>query len=358
MKKRTRMSVFYIVYFACILLFLLGVHLALRVVRTYLADYESAQPQHEAQRVFDAYYSEGKYASLAPLAEKTVSPLETPEHLVQYLEEYTAGKTLSFSSITTGLDDTYKYIVKADDVKFSAFTLVKSGEKTPKGFDLYKLGSFDLYCKPSKTASVTVPRGYAVYVNGVLLGDAYLSGVEQEDISCRYMPEGVQGIVYTEYRTDALYYLPQSVEVFTPDGRAAEVESDGNGVYRAALLYNDTLKDEYSDYAIAAAEAISAYMQNDGSFTRAAAYIDPESELYINTRTTETYFVIPHSSYTFENVAASEFFRYDINTFSCRVSFTHVLKRIGSEDYRDYIDVTFFFRRCGDKFLIYDRYNH
>ena len=358
MKKNSRIPVFYIVYFVCILVFLLGVHMALRVVSTYLADYESAQPQHEAQRVFDAYYADGKYGKLAEFAEAEVSPLETTAQLIRYLEEYTDGKTLSFSSITTGLDDTCKYIVKADDIKFSSFTLVKSGEKTPKGFDLYEPASFELFCKPSETVSITAPRGYSVYVNGIQLGESYLSGQETEDISCRYMPDGVSGIVYTEYRTDALYYPPESVEVIAPDGRKAGIESDGSSAYSASILYDDALKDAYSEYAIAAAEAISAYMQNDGSFTRAAAYIDPSSELYINTRTTETYFVIPHASYTFENVAASEFYAYDADTFSCRVTLTHVLKRIGSEDYRDYIDVTFFFRCCGEKFLIYDRYNH
>ena len=86
--------------------------------------------------------------------------------------------------------------------------------------------------------------------------------------------------------------------------------------------------------------------------------MDPESDLYDNLQTSQTYFVIDHDSYAFEDVVLSEFFAYDENTFSCRVAFTHVLKRTYSEDYRDYIDITYFFRRVGDAFLVYDRYNH
>jgi len=80
--------------------------------------------------------------------------------------------------------------------------------------------------------------------------------------------------------------------------------------------------------------------------------------LYVNLRTSETYFVIDHSSYAFEDVKTSEFYAYDENTFSCRVSFTHVLKRYGSKDYRDYIDMTLYLHRIGDTYRIYDRYNH
>jgi hypothetical protein len=35
-----------------------------------------------------------------------------------------------------------------------------------------------------------------------------------------------------------------------------------------------------------------------------------------------------------------------------------VRHRIGSADYRDYIDTTFYLRRVGEKYLMYDRLNH
>ena len=53
-----------------------------------------------------------------------------------------------------------------------------------------------------------------------------------------------------------------------------------------------------------------------------------------------------------------KFYAYDPDTFSCRVTMIHVLHRIGSADYRDYIDTTFYLRRVGEQYLMYDRLNH
>lgn len=358
MTKKKRFPIFYAVYFSLIVLFLVLLFIGLQIVKTYLADYEAAQPQYEAQRIFDTYYADRDFSALLDATETAVTPFEDRGAVLRYLQEYTDGKTITYSEITTGLDSTLKYIVKADDIKFSAFTLQESGQLSEKGFALYAADSFELYTLGTETVTVTVPYGYAVYVNDVQLDDSFLTGNEEHHISCDYMPEGVSGVVYKEYRVDGLYYPPASVKIFAADGRECTPTIAENGSYRADILYSDTLQAEHSEYVIEAAQALSAYMQNDGSFSAIAAYLDPDSELYVNIRTSETYFVIDHSSYAFEDVRTSEFCAYDDNTFSCRVAFTHVLKRYGSKDYKDYIDMTLYLRRVGDRFLIYDRYNH
>lgn len=358
MNGKKRLPVFYIIYFSLIAIFLIALFIGLRVVRTYLADYETALPQYEAERIFETYYAAGDYSALLEQTEVSISSLETKEDLLAWLRTCTAGKTITYSSITTGLDGTIKYIVKADDVKFSAFTLRESGKTSEKGFTLYEADTFTLYCAGNESVTVTAPAGYSVYVNDVLLDDTYRTGTETRDSSWNYMPDGVNGITFVEYYADGLYLSPQSVRVLSADGQECPITAGENNTYTAAIVFSEQLQTEYADYVVSAAQAISAYMQNDGSFSKAAAYIDPESDLYINLRTSLTYFVRSHSSYSFEDVQTSEFYAYDENTFSCRVSFTHVLKRYGSQDYKDYIDTTFFLRRIGDTFLIYDRYNH
>jgi hypothetical protein len=98
-------------------------------------------------------------------------------------------------------------------------------------------------------------------------------------------------------------------------------------------------------------------MGNDEKWANVKEYFDPSSKLYNSIRTSETSFVIDHSGYRFENESASEFYAYDENTFSCRVSFTQVLTKKGKPDYKDNIDMTVYLRKVGDKFLIYDRYD-
>ncbi len=357
-KQKKRFPVFYAVYFSLIILFFLVLGIALHIVRQYLADYETAQPQYEAQRVFEQYYASGDYSALLAAADVSVSPLETRATVLQYLRNVTDGKEISYTSITTGLDSAVKYIVKADDLKFSSFILEISDRTTEKGYPLYACTSMEVYTAGTESVSVTAPLGYTVYINDVPLDASYLTGNQTEDISCKYMPDGVTGIVFAEYRADNLYYPPHSVRILSANGKECPVAQKEDGQYSTGIMYDDTLAAEYTDYVITAAQAIAAYMQNDGKFSAAAAYMDTESKLYTNLKTSETYFVIDHSSFAFEDIRTSEFCRYNEDTFSCRVAFTHVLKRTGSKDYKDYIDTTFFLRRVGDKFLIYDRYNH
>ncbi len=356
--KKRRFPLFYVIYFVCVIAVVVLIHLAMGVVTEYLAEYELAQPQYVAQDVFDSYYAAGDFTSLAALCDAPLTQFETKDAIVRYLADFTAGKTVTYSAITTGLDTSIRYIVKADDIKFSAFTLHPTDKTTEKGFTLYEVSDFALYCVGEESVRITAPRGYPVAVNGVALDESALTGTQFRDKSCDFMPEGVEGIVFLEYAVSGLYAQPETVTVHTPDGRECPLETKEDGSLYANFLYSDALKDEYGDYVIQAAQTISAFMQNDAKISAASAYIDPASELYDYIRGTETWFVIDHNSYDFEDVVTSEYYQYDADTFSCRISFTHVLKRTWSRDYHDYIDITYFFRRVGDSFLIYDRYNH
>ncbi len=361
MKKTRRFPVFYAIYALLVIAVVVAIHLALGKVTEYLADYESSQPQYEAQRVFSQYYGGTDYTSLVELCETTLTPYETSEDVVRYLADFTKNKEITYSAITTGLDSSIKYIVKADDIKFSSFTLHESSKKTPIGFTLFEASDFEIYCSGNESVRVTAPKGYTVSVNGIALGYSTLTGNETRDKSCDFMPEGVEGIIICEYAVDGLYFPPEAVTVVSADGRACPVEKSADGVYSATFLYNETAQEEYESYVLEAAQAIAKYMQNDAKFGTPSVYIDPESELYENIRTSQTIWAIDHVSYSFEDASVTEFYMYDENTFSCRVSFTHVLKYSqysSLEDYRDYIDTTYFFRRVGDSFLMYDRYNH
>lgn len=358
MKQRKHFPIFYTIYFLCIALFLLGLYTVLGIVREYLADYESAQPQYVAEKVFDELYKNSDYGALIDICPPQTTEFENKEAVARYLNEFTAGKEITYNSITTGLDSTRKYIVKANGVKFSAFTLTTGSETTPKGVPLYELDNVEIYTAGQQHASIVAPNGYTVLLNGSVLSDSYKTDYRKEHESCQRMPSGTDGIVYVGYDVDGLYYPPQSVQVINREGISVPVTQKEDGSYYAEYIYSESLKEQYSEYVISAAKALAAYMQNDGRFAAIGAYLDPDSNLYVNVKSSETYFVIDHSSYSFEDVKTSEFYAYDDNTFSCRVSFTHVLKRSGSKDYRDYLDMTFYLRKVDDTYLIYDRFNH
>ncbi len=353
-----RIPLFYCIYFAILLFLILAIHISMIFVNDYLADYEAAQPEYEAQRVFDAYYGKEGFTALLERSAPALTPYETKDAVQRYLNEFTADKEITYSEITTGLDSSIRYIVKAGDIKFSAFTLKQSKKTTEKGFPLYEVDTFELYCSGDESIRILAPEGYTVRINGVEAEASARTGGFTKDKSWEHLPEGVRGITYLEYLVDELYFRPSDITVTAPDGRLCTVVQNDDGSYSAGVLYDNTLRDTYGEYVLMVAETISAYMQKDAWFNRVSPYVDPDSELYNYLKTSQTYFVIDHNSYAFEDIKLTEFYAYDEDTFSCRIGFTHVLKRTYSEDYRDYIDITYFFRRIGDKIYVYDRYNH
>jgi hypothetical protein len=72
----------------------------------------------------------------------------------------------------------------------------------------------------------------------------------------------------------------------------------------------------------------------------------------------ENTFVWDHNGYSFENEKVSEFMRYNENTVSCRISFTHLLHKHGREDYKDVTDITYFAEKIDGEYYIFARYNN
>ncbi len=354
---------FYFVLIICwgVALGLLAV--ALLVFRGYLADYESVQPKYVAEEVFEKYFITGDYLSIIKHSSLNKNKYETDEMLADYISSLTAGKELSYYSVSSGMDtDSAKYAVKytegEKDIKFASFTLAVSDEKSEKGFSKYALDSFELFYSADISVNIKAIKGSVPYINGVPLDSSYIVEDDVSHETNAHMPDGVEGIKFTMYSIDGLTTEPE-VKVFNADGTRIElglVESDK--LYYTKLVYDEALKEEQSEFVIEAAKNFAAYMQNDTTLAKLNPYFEKGTELYKSIRSTLQWAVIDHDSYDFENVEASDFYRYDENTFSCRVRLTHVLKRKRLEDYRDTMDATFYLRMVDGKYLIYDRTNN
>ena len=252
--------------------------------------------------------------------------------------------------------DSYKYIVKAGDTKFASFILSEDTEASGK-FTRYKAGDFEVYTDSKAKVNIEAPEGYKVLLNGTELGSEYIKESGIEDESCNHMPEGVRGLHYDRYYVSGLMGEPK-ISVKSPDGTDAELSED-KGIYRALPVNDTELQKEHSDYILEACKKYAVYMQYDSTvavmgFNQIKGYFDPSSELYEDIRTVENMFVIEYTSYEFEDEKTGEFIKYDYDTFSCRVSFTHILHRKGNDDYRDQLDLTLYLRNVDGEYLIYD----
>jgi hypothetical protein len=362
---------------------------ALKNVTAFLEEYESVQPKYVEAEVFDTYFKRIDYDLLLKAADRgdgaDLTEFETKEDLITYLKSMYSGKDITYYSISTGAAGTatisldikdigkyfvdqfnsrgdIKYIVKAGEDKIAEFTLVHSeseAKKSKSGFKQYELGDIELFFFPHESVTVKLPKSSTLTVNGIKVSEKYrLADVYEEDENNKRLPDGIEGIVYVAYTVDKLYLKPE-IAVTDKDGKSIELEYiENDNYYSAGFIYDDSLAAQYSAYVINAIENYAAYMQMDGARADFIDYYDTDSDLWKNIISTENYFVLDHNSYSFKDQKATEFYRYNDDVFSCRVSMTHLLHRWAREDYVDYIDMTLFLRNVNGKYLIFDSFAH
>lgn len=356
--KTKKISLFWTILLAVTVLVFILVEVGKFFLRDVLEEYEDSQYKYVAEDFFQSNFVSGDGASLAQLFEDQISKFETQTRAAAYFTELTSGKEFTMLSVSTGLNDHIQYIVRLGDTRFASFLIVKSGEKTEHGFDLYSLSDLKLDAALLHSYSIRIPASYTVSVNGIEASEEYCEGDRIETDSVKFMPEGTEGVVYTTYTFENLCGVPLFAVKNAAGNEAQIVLEEKEDVYVAGLIYDDALAANYGEYVAAAAKAYATYMQNDTSFAQIKKYFDPESALYTNIRTAETGWVIDHNSYSFEDVTVSEFYAYSENVFSCRVTLTQVLKYTGLKDYRDYMDMTFYLRLVDGTYLIYNTFNN
>ena len=388
-KKKKRFPVFWV----CLLLFVVAVGVALyyliQNINDFLVEYESVQPKYTEAEIFEEYFSNIDYEKLLAAANRgngdEISKFETKENLINYLKGLYGEKHISYYSISTGasvektaeLDilnigqyfvDQFntkgdiKYIVKADNDKIAEFVLSHSDDAdmvSKRGFKKYELSSIELFFFPHESVTVKLPTTSTLKLNGVEVDDSHLvDGIREEHPTNSRLPEDIEGIVYVAYYVDGLYEAPE-IEVLDKYGNPTElVFNETDNYYSADVNYNEELSAQYSDYVINAIEKYAAYMQMDGSRYSFSPYFDTSSQLWKNILSTQNYFVWEHEGYTFRNKKATEFYAYNDEMFSCRVTMTHLLHNTGKQDYVDYIDMTIYLHKVDGQYLIFDSLAH
>lgn len=351
MAKR-RFSLFYIIYFSLVAIAVIGIIIGMSWLRGVLSEYEDSRPEYVAEEVFEKYYKAGNFEELAQLTYDE-SSFDDVDTVAKFLQDQYGDAELAYNSVSSGEEDVLKYIVKAGDYKISAFTLKRSGETTKRGFELYTEDSFEVYYAADKSVSVLVPEFSEVYLNGKKLGEAQVkeSGIIRETADST--PEGITPILYTRYTVEGLINEPE-IKVMSGEIENALYYNSDTKEYEAGLPNDPALEAEHKDFVLAAVKEYAKYMEMDSWWGNVKPYFDPTTDLYVSIYTVEQYFVYPHEGYRFEEEYAGEFYAYDENTFSCRVTVLQVLENPGMEDFKDKIDMTVYLRRVGDKFLIYD----
>lgn len=357
MARKKKMPIFWRVFWIMTALFFLGLGIWLICLNSWLSEFESVQPKHLAEDTFDKYFKDFDAEEYVKMCSTEKGVLETTDNIVAYLESVTDGKEITYKKVSTGMDSGYKYVVLAgeEETKFASFMLVDDTKEGDK-FTTYKADNFEIYTDSKHKVTVEAPKGYGVYINSTLLDESYVTENDVPTTSCDYVPEGVSGLYYTVYTVEGLLSTP-TVTVKDQNGTETAVENTDNK-YKASPVYDQALADEYSEWILEGVEKYAKYSQYDSNvnatgFNQVAPYFDPTSELYESIKTVDNMFVIHYDKYEFTDMKASEFYRYDENTFSCRVQYTQNLYK-GNNLYDDFVDQTLYLRMVDGEYLIYE----
>ena len=362
-RKKHKISIFWSIFISVFALLTVAVVLFIQDINRLLEDYESARPGYVADDVFEEYFSENNASKIFEKSGFSLSEFETEEHFIKAWNEKIAGEMgfLRVSSDNGG--DIVRYNVRSGETTVATFELKLSGETTEHGNPLYAFSSLSVPIKARESVKISAPSQSTVYLNGVAVSQDYKTEGDIPTFCDGHMPEGVAPLVYSVYEVDGLLFQP-TVTAVDKDGKTHTLQYDETQkMYVADILYDEDLQAEMGDYVTEAATTFASFMQQGATRSRALSYIEPGTELYQQTQVVNNYWVSAHSGERFDKLEISEFNRYEENTCSCRVSFVHVLtggttRFDENGENREYVDITWYYRKVGDQFLIYDRENN
>ena len=352
-----RIPKFYIILLAIVIVVVVLTQVGTWYTTGVLKEYEDSQYKYAAEQYFSDNFTTPTGDSLSTLFKSQFSDFESEQTLSSYFDTLIDGKEFKLQRSSSGMSENEKYVVSLNNLKFAEFFVVKSEEKTKHGFDTYEIADAVLNDKILNTYSIEIPVEYSLQVNGKAVNGDFALGDRIETESFSFMPEGVDGIVYTTYMFKNMCGAPD-FSVVAADGTEANIVKIDDGKFKAGIVNDKKLEKEFSNYIIEATKAYACYMQKDATFSKVRGYLDPASDFYKYVNGTPTWPVITHNSYGFENASVGEFYAYSDDVFSCRITITHILKYSGLEDYKDSIDITWYLRKVNDKFLIYDSFTH
>ncbi|MGN1120965.1 MAG: hypothetical protein ACI4RV_01280 [Eubacteriales bacterium] len=349
-RDKKRLPLFYKIYFSALAAFAVLLIVGACSLNAWLANYNKSIPETVSARFFTENFENFNAENILALSGAKPSEFETEDDLRRYVQNMLTGAELSYTAISAGSEENVKkYIVKSGEFKVADFTLEKNAD------GIWAPASLTLHLPAAANADYRILDSSTLYLNGMKVSDAYMTErVPLENAAC--LPEDVPAPEWVTYSVRGLTKAPEAL-VTDRNGNHPTLTAAENGCFYEEILYDEPEK-ELVDRLTAAAKQYAKCMQNDASKASVLTYFEKGTDLYNSIRTAENMFVWDHSGYAFEDESIGEFFRYDENTVSVRIAFTHILKKAGSADYRDRTDITYFAHNVDGKYLIFAMHNN
>ena len=212
----------------------------LGLINERLAEYESIQPKHKAESIFNEYFLNADTAEMIEFEEGFYSEYDKIGAPAKALASVFEGKKLSYKAENNAL-----YSVYADGEMIAQFTLIPHREVTPLlGAHEPALGKIDFLIKPSFDVTVIAPKGATVKVNGKAVSQNMITGEPIYLDSAEFFPND-EARMMVIYRIEGLFAKPE-VGVESADGSVKYgIEICDPHVYSAEYSYTSYLRDAY-----------------------------------------------------------------------------------------------------------------
>ena len=378
-KRRRRKSIwkstFYRVYFALVALCVIGIIIGARYLNNVLADYESAQPVYAAQTAAQLF-ERADYETIYDYDTSASSIAEgDKEFYVESMREIAEGKDVTWSASYASSEDEKIYNVMLGNEKFAEISLVPSGRVTSHGNRYWTLNSITTYVtlgeqgnagegaageqagEPAEEAPagvayhITAPTDSTVVVNGVQLTQADAVSTAPA-VADGMLPASIPVPTLTEY----VYYSENGAPQFIVTdqyGNLQEPTQSGENAWSCSLPETPGVKEMFENAAVNVAQQLARLSAKTISKDAMLKYCAKESPARAAINSFDNSTGKNKKPESFENIVASNFYKYNDDSFSCHVSFDYISKFTSTVIKTYPTSYTLYFIREGDTGKLY-----
>ena len=350
--------IFYTFYFLFIFLFFVATFLGLQYLRSFLVDFEAAQPTVQSKQVFDSLFVNPDWDSLYDMAQVEDTAYEGKEEYVAYMENLVGDSELNMIETSAGLTGGKKYYVRKDDIRVASFTMIDGNGGDPTDLTQipdWKLGEIEVFFQRNESYRIQKQDGHKATVNGVELDDSFTIQIATTAAE-EYLPIDVVGNRTCIQEITGLMAMP---EVKVTDEKGAEMEVIYDEETRTFVEQTEVtaITDDLKNVAIDACKAYSMYMIEAVGADKVAKYFETTSDVYKFIVRSERW-MQDYSDYRFGNEDVTNYVRYTDDLFSAKVSLSLFVIRTNGTVREYKVDDTLFFelQKTG-KWLVFDKTN-
>lgn len=255
-------AVFMVIY---AVLGLAGSFLGLKWFWGFMEGYEASRPHVAIDAYMQKLSRDRIVESCSGVLENVDMNIQSEEECLGYLYDCVRGDFSYARKASACTETSQTYVLRSGDLVVGSFT-IEAGAEDQYGFRPWRFveESFQLpNLMGTETISVTVPKGFGVYVNGVQLDDSYITNQESREFEILeffYGTYDLPELVLLTYEAGPFMSEEFEMKVYDPDGKPFVMDENFDENILIALN-DESLRGELDEFL---EEFINAYVQFAG----------------------------------------------------------------------------------------------